>query len=135
VPRLLLSVLCDDVRVEVGHKHSLMGLFDTFNLADFTQPLPPFHVFARIAVEDNDPHDVTMELHSHEEDFRFQVPARVQALGRDAATDLNLATVNIGLSGIRVPRPGTYHIVFRVDGEELSGPSFVVRATQPPTLQ
>ena len=135
MPRLLLSVVCDDVRVEVGHKHSLMGLFDTFNLADFTQPLPPFHVFARIAVEDNDPHDVMMELQSHEGDFRIQVPARVQALGPDAATDLYLATVNIVLNGIRVPRPGAYHIAFRVDGEELAGPSFVVRAAQPPTLQ
>ena len=63
------------------------------------------HPLLKELERDNDPHDVMMELQSHEGDFRIQVPARVQALGPDAATDLYLATVNIALNGIRVPRP------------------------------
>ena len=133
--RVLLAILCDDVRVEVGHKHSLMGLFDTFTLADLAQPLPSFHVFARFALEDDDPHDVVIELRGREGGFHLQFPARVQALARDPTTDLYLATLNAALAGIRVPHPGVYQITFRIDGEQLDGPSFVVRPTKPPTLQ
>ena len=44
--QLLVCMLCDDVRFELGNKHTLVGLFDTFNVADFAQALPPFRVFA-----------------------------------------------------------------------------------------
>ena len=135
MPRLLLAVVCDDVRIEAGHKHSLMGLFDTFSVADFAQPLPIFHVFARVALDDTSAHDIVMHLHSDAGDFQIQVPVRVQAHGRDEASGCYVATLNVALNGIRVPRPGTYHIGFTVSGSELGGPSLLVRANQPPTLQ
>ena len=40
--QLLFCTLCDDVRFELGNKHTLVGLFDTFTVADFAQPLPSF---------------------------------------------------------------------------------------------
>jgi len=135
MPRLLLAVVCDDVRIEAGHKHSLMGLFDTFNVADFAQPLPVFHVFARVALDDGAAHDVVMYVRSDAGDFQIQVPVRVQAHGRDEASGHYVATLNVALNGIRVPRPATYHIGFTVGGSELGGPSLVVRASQRPTLQ
>ena len=58
MPQLLLCTLCDDVRFELGNKHTLVGLFDTFNVADFAQPLPPFRVFARFALDTPGSHEV-----------------------------------------------------------------------------
>ena len=41
-PDVLLAALCDDVRHELSGKVSLMGIFDTFNVAAYTARCPRF---------------------------------------------------------------------------------------------
>src|SRR4029450_10624082 len=77
--QLLFCTLCDDVRFELGNKHTLVGLFDTFNVADFAQPLPPFRVFARFALDAPGTHPVGLRVANAEGDFRVEVSGRLEA--------------------------------------------------------
>src|SRR5215469_2964906 len=79
MPQLLMCTLCDDVRFELGNKHTLVGLFDTFNVADFAQPLPAFRVFARLALDTPGTHEVKLQIVNAEGDFRVEVVGRLEA--------------------------------------------------------
>ena len=71
--QLLLCTLCDDVRFELGNKHTLVGLFDTFNVTDFAQPLPPFRVFARLGARCAGDASGRPQHRSADGDFRVEV--------------------------------------------------------------
>lgn len=133
--RILLCTLCDDVRLEVGNKHTLVGLFDTFNVVDFTQPLPPFSIFARIGLEEEGQHPFGLRLVSEEGDFRVELGGQLEARTQSEVTDLFEGVVNVKIGGMRLPRPGRYHVRFTVDARELEGCSFIVRVVKPPTMQ
>lgn len=133
--RLLLAAFCDDVRTEVGQKHSLMGLFDTMSTADLAEPLPSFHLFARLGLDDAARHEATVELHDARCGVHLQLKAVVQGPVRDEASGLHVSTLNVGLVGLRLPHAGIYHAAFVIGGQRLGGPSFALRLVEPPTVQ
>jgi hypothetical protein len=135
MPTLLLCTLCDDVRIEQSGKHMLIGLFDRFTVGDFARTLPNFHVFAKIGVDDEGQYPVSVRLASHEGDFDVELQGQLNARLRSEATDLFEAVLDLCVTGLRVPRPGRYHVRLTVDGRELGGCAFVVDAAVPPTVQ
>jgi hypothetical protein len=121
--QLLFCTLCDDVRFELGNKHTLVGLFDTFNVADFAQPLPAFRVFARFALDSPGSHPVGLCIVNADGDTPSEVSGRFESVF--AAT----------LAALRVPRPGRYELRLSVNGEELGGCAFLAIPATSPTLQ
>ncbi|HZY60255.1 MAG TPA: hypothetical protein VFE56_10860 [Candidatus Binataceae bacterium] len=134
-PEILLAVLCDDVRHELSGKVSLMGIFDTFNVAAYTAPLPPFHIFAKLGVENEGTHSVTLRIRSEEGDFNTEVQGQMLAQARDELTGRYVSNVDLALNGMMIPRPGKYRVMFVVDGYELVACGFVARTATPPQLQ
>lgn len=134
-PRILLALLCDDVRSELRGKVSLMGLFDNFSVGDLEKPLPPFRLYAKIGVTSPGEHAVRLQIANESDDFRFELPGKVTARNTSHASGLCEATLSLGIRGLQVPRPGRYRIRFVVDGRELEGPWFTVTVRERRTVQ
>ncbi len=135
MPRLLLCTLCDDVRVEVAGKHTLVGLFDTFNVVDFEQPLPTFRVFARIGLETAGTHPLLLSFETDAGDFRIESQSRLDARVPSEVSGLHESTFIATMNGLQIPRPGRYLVRLAVAGVDLGGCAFVARAMATPTLQ
>jgi len=133
--QILLAVLCDDVRHEVGGKVSLMGIFDTFNVSAYTAPLPSFHIFAKVGVPNEGPHSVTLRIGSEEGDFNTELAGQLLTEGRDELTGTYISNIDLVINGMTIPRPGKYAVAFVVDGQELAACGFLARTATPPKLQ
>ncbi len=134
-PEILLAVLCDDVRHELSGKVSLMGIFDTFNVAAYTAPLPPFHIFAKIGVVNEGTHPVTLRIRSQEGDFSNELAGQMLTQARDELTERYVSNIDLAINGMTIPRPGKYQVSFEVDGHELGACGFIARTATPPQLQ
>jgi hypothetical protein len=132
--QILLAVLCDDVRHEVGGKVSLMGVFDTFNVAAYTAPLPPFHIFAKVGVLNEGTHAVTLRIRSEEGDFNSELAGQMVTQGLDEVTGRYVSNIDLAINGMTIPRPGRYQVAFEVDGRELAACGFIARTATPPKL-
>lgn len=133
--QLLLCILCDDVRFELGNKHTLVGLFDTFNVTDFAQPLPPFRVFARFALDRPGPHPIGLRITNAEGDFRVEVAGRLEARAPSEVSGRFESVFAATLASLRVPRAGRYEIALSVDGHQVGGCVFLAVAAGQSTLQ
>ena len=133
--QLLLCTLCDDVRFELGNKHTLVGLFDTFNVADFAQPLPPFRLFARFALDAPGSHPVGLCIMNAERDFRVDVVGRLEARTPSEVSGRFESVFAATLASLRVPGPGRYDLRLVVDGQEVGGCAFLAVAAGQPILQ
>jgi hypothetical protein len=134
-PEILLAALCDDVRHELSGKVSLMGIFDTFNVAAYTAPLPSFHIFAKLGVESEGTHSVTLRIRSEEGDFNTELQGQMLTQGRDELTQRYVSNVDLAINGMTIPRPGKYQVIFVVDGYELAACVFLARTAASPQLQ
>ena len=132
---LLFCTLCDDVRFEMGNKHTLVGLFDTFNVADFAQPLPPFRIFARFALDTPGSHPVGLTISNAEGDFRVEVTGRLEARAPSEVSGRFESVFAATLSALRVPRPGRYEVRLSVDGQDVGGAAFLAIGLAKQTLQ
>src|SRR5262249_40195331 len=133
--QLLLCTLCDDVRFELGNKHTLVGLFDTFNIADFAQPLPPFRVFARIALDAPGVYPVGLRIANAEGDFRVEVTGRLEARAPSEVSGRFESVFAATLAALRIPGPGRYEVQLSVGGHDVGGCAFLVQAIVQPALQ
>ncbi len=134
-PRVIVAVICDDVRHEQGEKESLMGLFTTFRVSDYQQPLPRFAVFLKLGFDEAGAHTVGLNVRSHEGDFGINLEGPVEAGARDEAYGQYLAGMVLNLPDLKVPREGRYAVNVKVDGTEVVQIPFVVKTTKPPTVQ
>lgn len=135
MPALLLCTLCDDVRFELGNKHTLIGLFDTFNVTDFAQPLPTFRVFVRFALDAPGPHPVALRITNAEGDFRVDITGRLDARAPSEVSGRFESVFSATLTALRLPRPGRYEIRLSVGGHDVGGCAFLAVGAPPPTLQ
>ena len=135
MPQLLLCTLCDDVRFELGNKHTLVGLFDTFNVADFAQPLPPFRVFARLALDAPGTHEVRLQIANDEGDFRVEVVGRLDARVPSEVSGRFESIFAATLAALRLPRPGRYEVRLSVGGHDVGGCAFLAIGIAKQTLQ
>jgi hypothetical protein len=115
--KLVTAVLCDDVRHEAAGKTSLMGIFTQWIVGDYTTPLPPFHVFVRLAFDAESDHQCEIEFRSIEGQQIFLAQSLIRLETIDAATQLYFANVDLGLTNLLIPRPGQYEFAIRVDNE------------------
>lgn len=134
-PEVILAALCDDVRHEISGKVSLMGIFDTFNVAAYNAPLPSFHIFAKISVETEGTHPVTSRIRSEEAGFNAELQGQIMAQLRDELTQRYICNMDLAVNGMTIPRPGKYQVVIIVDGYELIIAGFLARTAAPPKLQ
>src|SRR5262249_43746226 len=132
---LLFCTLCDDVRFEMGNKHTLVGLFDTFNVADFAQPLPPFRIFARFALDTSGSHPVGLTISNADGDFRVEVTGRLEARAPSEVSGRFESVFAATLPALRVPRPGRYEVRLSVDGHDVGGTAFLAIGLAKQTLQ
>lgn len=114
-PTLLHTILCDDVRQEVGGKFSLMGLFEGISAPLFPVTHPRFAIWNEWS------------------GGRGEFTARVRLLAPDRRTVLSESESRLSLfsEGQRhrdisvrfntvFPAPGTYWIEMVLDGEQIA---------------
>ena len=112
-----------------------MGLFTTFRVSDYQQPLPRFAVFLKLGFDEQGAHTVGLHVRSHEGDFGINLEGPVEALARDAAYGQYLVSMVLNLPDLKVPREGRYAVTVKVDDTEVTQIPFVVHTTKPPTVQ
>jgi hypothetical protein len=78
-----------------------MGLFDRFNVGDFTQPLPPFRVFVKITFREEGQHRVALNIRSNEGDFSTGIQGVIFAKSIEEATGRYAAIVNVGFNSAK----------------------------------
>ena len=114
-PKLSYTLLCDDVRQELGGKFSLMGLFETINAGSFPAIHPRFAIVnewiggkgefvAKIRLLNLDKEQVLSESES-----RLVLYSETQR-HRDIAVRFNTT----------FPAPGTYWVEILLDNERIS---------------
>jgi Family of unknown function (DUF6941) len=133
--RLLLCTVCDDVRFEMSHKHTLVGLFDTFNVSDFAQPLPTFRVFARIGLEAPGTHPLMLRITGSDGPFRLEMAGSLEARAPSEVRGLYEAVFTATIAALRLPGPDRYQARLEVDGTDIGGCTFLAVAMTRPTLQ
>jgi len=135
MPRVLLAVLCDDVRQELGGKVSLMGIFTRFNVTDFTQPMPSFHVFAKIGFEAPGDYPIDVELRSSEGQRMFQLQGMAHVGAQEQTTNLYVANLDLRMGNLRLPRPGSYEFALRSNNQQIDVVPFDAVVVAPPLVQ
>ncbi len=135
MPKAIYATICEDIREEKSGKVSVMGIFDRFYVSDFSQPMPPFHIFAKVAFENEDEHKFSICLRSMEGQRIFEATATTQARTRDDVYGLFMTNVNLGLSNLLLPRPGSYEIAFIYTGQAFHILRFVAIVRNPPLVQ
>ena len=134
-PEVKLAVLCDDVRYEVAGKVSLMGIFDQFQVTDFTQPLPPFRFFMKIAFQDEGQYPIALNIRSGEGDFKVGIQGLVHAKTQDEISRQYVAIINFGFNNLKIPRPGMYYVELNYQDRTICSLPFRAITVRPPTLQ
>ncbi|MBI4522332.1 MAG: hypothetical protein HY695_00825 [Deltaproteobacteria bacterium] len=135
MPKTLLAVLCDDVRIEQGNKFSLMGLFNQFQVRDFTQPLPPFHIFAQISFEQEGDYPLEIELRTIEGEKILQLKALAQARGVDEVRNAPVGTIIFKIGNLKIPRPGQYEFALICNDQVLQTVPFRALVPKQPFVQ
>ena len=113
-PALLYTIICDDVRQELGGKFSLMGLFETISAQTFPVVHPRFAIMnewtggrgefqSRVRLLAPDRRTVVFESES-----RFSLYSENQR-HRDISVRFNTT----------FPAPGTYWIEMMIDNEQV----------------
>lgn len=115
--RLAIAVLCDDIRHELNGKFSVMGVFTQWNVRDFTRPLPPCHVFARLSFQDPGEYPFTVTFRTVQGQQLFSAEGNIQVETKDQGSELYFANIDLGLGNLSVPRPGQYEFALTVGGE------------------
>lgn len=114
-PTLLYTILCDDVRQELGGKFSLMGLFESISAPTFPVTHPRFAIWNEWS------------------GGRGEFTARIRLLAPDRRTMLSESESRLSLFSegqrhrdisIRLntvfPAPGTYWLEMSLDGEQIA---------------
>lgn len=130
-PKVYCAVLCDDVRMEVGRKPSLMGLFTDFSVSDYQKPLPKFSVFLRLGFERRGSYAVRLEARSFEGDFSTGVEGQISAGRKNEASGLYVTELTFGFENLKVPREGHYSVDVKVDGAPVVQIPFSVVTKKP----
>ncbi len=114
-PSLVHTIICDDVRQEIGGKFSLMGLFETISAQTFPVVHPRFAIVnewtggrgefqSRVRLLAPDRMTVLTESES-----RFTLYSETQR-HRDISVRFNTT----------FPAPGTYWLEMQIDGEQIA---------------
>jgi len=130
-----MAALCDDVRQELKGKVSLMGIFSRFLVTDFSQPMPPFRIFAKLGFEGEGDHQIVVELRSAEGQRIFQIRGVAHVETRDQVTNLYTADINLGMDSLKLPRPGGYEFAFLSDSQTFHVLPFEAEVLRPPLVQ
>jgi hypothetical protein len=127
-PTISFTIICDDVRQEVGGKVSLMGLFENIYAVKF----PAIHPRLAVVTEWSD------GAGEYEIKTRLLSPDRKTAL-RETASRITLSGVNYRHRDVSVhlnvefKAPGTYWIENLLDDELMNSlPLKVVQVKEPP---
>ncbi len=114
-PTLVHTILCDDVRQELGGKFSLMGIFETITAASFPALHPRFAVMNEWA------------------DGRGEFSSRIRLLAPDRKTIISESESRFSLFNesqrhrdisvrfnTAFPAPGTYWVEMLLDGAQVA---------------
>lgn len=117
-PRLQYSMVCDDIRLEVGNKLSFMGVYrEVIFVADIPHLFPKlcFHlVFDDVKTRDN----VTIKFISPDDEELFRMgPAKVE-LPQDVKS--GLCMMDVVLMNLNISKEGLHRLVCVFDDDEKS---------------
>ncbi len=110
-------MLCDDVRVELAGKFSLMGIFDQFQVSDFQNPLPSFYIVARVEFESEGSYPLVVQLRTLEGQSIFNLSGKIQV--QESTQGEKIGNIRLRIDNLRLPRPGQYEFVLLYNDESL----------------
>lgn len=124
---LVYSLICDDVRLEVGNKLSLMGVFENvffpafpsallkFSIVNHWVGMGQFETFVRIIGPDR-------------REVVVSTPSKFQIETQGYADNVTFFT------NVTFERPGSYSVQTHIDGQMVfERPLYVHQVTQPPS--
>lgn len=125
--QLIFSILCDDVRLEMGNKLSLMGVFENIFLPVFPSVLLKFAIVNH-----------WQGVGQYETQVRILAPDRreiaVSAPSRFSIEALGYADNITFFTNVAFDRPGTYHVQIFIDGRSVQErPFYIHHVTPAPT--
>lgn len=113
--KIITFVICDDIRREIGNKHSLMGVYDgkiNFNVTpDKKDSWPKYMkigIFAVFDFEEDKPHSLTINMNYNEKNQLLGTAER----GKPDDLEKNKCTVAVVLSDFRFHEPGSIKFTF-----------------------
>jgi hypothetical protein len=114
IPRLSYTLLCDDVRQELGGKFSLMGLFESIYANVFPAVHPRFAIVNELTGGKGEFNVKIKLLSPNKEEVLSESETKISLFGetqrhRDISVRFNST----------FPTPGTYWIETLVDGERI----------------
>ncbi len=134
--QVILAGICDNVRDEIRGKKSFMGLFTTFHVSDYQQPLPNFAIFIRFGFKTEGPHQIDLEIRSRQGDFSMGIQGQVRVANeKDHAYDRYIADLIVNLNNLKIPREGQYIVNIKGGDTELTHIPFFVKTAPPPQRQ
>jgi hypothetical protein len=124
-PHCNAILLCESViRDEFTHKTTIVGIFDTFFVASIPGYTSPSTVYVRLSGVVGI-HVVSVEVHGIESRavlFRSEGPAQFGAPPERTASELRMP-----IAPLAVVRPGAFHMVVFIDGQESGRLSFDIK--------
>ena len=106
MPKVHFAMLCDDVRVELAGKFSLMGIFDQFQVSDFQNPLPSFYIVARVEFESEGSYPLVVQLRTLEGQSIFNLSGKIQV--QESTQGEKIGNIRLRIDNLRLPLPGQY---------------------------
>jgi len=136
MPRVLIATLCDDVREEVHGKHSIMGVFNQFNISDFRNPVNSFWIFARIEFEQDGEYSIGFQLRAVEgQPVLFNVDGGISLQSKNTSEIRPVGDIKVRVDGLRFPRHGIYELAILFDNNILQTMPIQVFVPQTPYVQ
>ena len=121
--KLMYSLICDDVRLEVGNKLSLMGVFQNVFLATFPSAVVKFAVVNHW--EGNGEFETQVKiLNPAREETVSSVPASFAISGQGHADNITF------FANVTFDRPGTYTLQVFLSGDLVKESPLHVRQVQ-----
>lgn len=126
LPKHEFTLLADDIRMEIGNKPSIMGVYgDSIIVASFPVILPKLFLFSRLSGGKGD----------YQVRFSLKNPDGVEQVvgNNEAKITMNgsLFNMNYGISPFQASQEGDYTYTIFIDGKEFCKTVFNVKAAQP----
>jgi len=131
MPRVRYCLLCNDIRLELNGKFSIIGVFESWAVPNLSAQLPRFCVIAELIFEQPGNHRVAMRIDGPS-GFRSELPGSAEANAPNPITEAYHATLVAEFLTFQPSGPGRYDIKFVVEQEELWGSAFLLYELTPP---
>jgi hypothetical protein len=126
-PKCKAILLCEQVILDARtRKHSVIGIFDGFQVMGFPCAIPPLHAFVQL-VDGIGRYELSAEIHDLRDNLTI---TRLPPLVVEFPERTNTFNMTVGIAGLIVPHEGVYDFVMFADGKEIDRQRLTARLAE-----